>query len=64
MSVPGSDKVVTMKDQEFATALMGGDQLTVARARGSQLIRSNSGNKQDRLAGILPVSENWHAKLC
>ena len=39
MSVPGSDKVVTVDDQELATTLMGGDQLTVARARGSQLIR-------------------------
>lgn len=64
MSVPGSDEVVTVEDEEFATTLMGGDQLTVARARGSQLIRSNSGNKRDCLAGILPVSEDWHAKLC
>ena len=32
MSVPKSDEVVTLDDQDFATTQMGGDQLTVARA--------------------------------
>lgn len=36
----------------------------MARARGSQLIRSNSGNKLDSLAGVLPVVEDWHSKQC
>lgn len=64
MNVPESDEVVTLDDQDFATTLMGGDQLTVARAQGAQLIRSNSGNNQDRLYGLLPVAEDWHAKQC
>ena len=64
MSVPGSDEVVSFDDQDFATTLVGGDQLTVARIRGAQLIRSNSGTNQDRFAGILPVAEDWHTKLC
>ena len=64
MSVPRSDEVVTLDDQDFATTLMGGDQLTVARARGAQLIRSNSESNTDRLVGVLPVCEDWHAKLC
>ena len=64
MSVPGREEAVTLDDQEFATTLMGGDQLTVARARGAQLIRSNSSNNEDRLAGLLPAAEDWHTKLC
>ena len=32
MKIPGSDEPVTVDDRHFATTLMGGDQLTVARA--------------------------------
>ena len=64
MSVLRSEEVVILEDQDFAITLMGSDQLTVARARGVQLIRSNSGNNTDCLAGVLPVCEDWHAKLC
>ena len=62
--VPGSDEVVTVQDEDFTTTLVGGDQLTVARVRGAQLIRSNSGTNRDRFTGILPVAEDWHAKQC
>lgn len=43
---------------------IGGDQMTAARARGSQRIRSNSERGKDRLEGLQPVVEDWHAKVC
>ena len=64
MKVPGSDEPITIDDQRFTTTLMGGDQLTVACARGAQLIRSNTGTNQGSFAGLLPVVEDWHTKLC
>lgn len=51
-------------EQHHAVTLIGGDQLTVARARGAQKIRSNSLKSEDRLDGLLPVAEDWHAKMC
>lgn len=42
----------------------GGDQMTCARVRGSQRIRSNSERGVDRLQGVVPVTEDWHAKQC
>lgn len=38
--------------------------MTAARARGSQRIRSNSYRGLDRLEGLQPVVEDWHAKMC
>ena len=61
---PNSDKKVEVTLDNFHYTLMGGDQLTVARARGSQRIRSNSLRPRDRLEGIVPVCEDWHAKGC
>ncbi len=48
----------------FHYTLFGGDMLTTARARGSKKIRSNSERGKDRLEGLLPVTEDWHAKVC
>lgn len=38
--------------------------MTAACARGSQQIRSNSTRGKERLEGLVPVVEDWHAKLC
>ena len=38
--------------------------MTVARVRGSKQVRSNSERGQDRLEGLVPVVEDWHAKGC
>ena len=48
----------------FHHILFGGDMLTAKRARGSKHIRSNSARGQDRLEGLIPVAEDWHAKVC
>ena len=51
-------------NQFFHRILMGGDQLTVARARGSISIREDHDSNVQRLDGIIPVVEDWHAKQC
>ncbi len=38
--------------------------MTSAQVRGSQRIRSNSERGEDRLQGVVPVTEDWHAKMC
>ena len=53
-----------VQDKQFLTTLVGGDYLSVARCRGAQLIRSTSELTKFTLSGILPVAEDWHAKVC
>ena len=48
----------------FHRILFGGDQLTTAQAIGSQQIRQNSNRAKERLEGVIPVTEDWHAKKC
>lgn len=60
----GPASVITIDDKKFSTLLVGGDQLTVARIRGAQMIRGNSETSEQRFDGLLPVAEDWHAKLC
>ena len=43
---------------------VGGDQMTAARVRGSQRIRSNSKRGVDRLQGLVCVTEDWHMPRC
>ena len=43
--------------------LIGGDQLTVARARGAQKAKVNSVSSSNRFDGLLPMVEDWHAKV-
>ena len=40
--------------------LFGGDQLTVARARGCQELRLKSDTATGHLHGLLPTAEDWH----
>ena len=63
VQVPGTNKVRSLSEIAFHRVLFGGDQLTAKRARGGVRIRNNSTNSADRLEGLLPVSEDWHAKV-
>ena len=47
-------------EHKFHKVLLGGDQLTVARARGCQLGRGNSDSAIGKLKGLIPVAEDWH----
>lgn len=59
-----ADEPITVMKDDFHYILKGGDQLTVARARGSKRIRSNSLRPLDRLEGLIPVCEDWHTRGC
>lgn len=47
-------------DQKAHQVLFGGDQLTVARARGCAELRLNSDTLTGRLKTLVPVAEDWH----
>lgn len=57
-------RVDTTEDKSYITTLVGGDYLSVARAREAQYIRRSSELEQNRFDGIMPVAEDWHAKVC
>lgn len=43
--------------------IIGGDQLTAARARGAIKVKINGETAAKRLAGIIPAIEDWHTKV-
>lgn len=49
-------------DVKFHRVLIGGDQLTAARARSSQRHMANALTPVDRLEGLVPMAEDWHTK--
>ena len=63
----GRTRAVEVKLHNFSFIPLGGDQLTIARIRGSQSILSNSDNGEERLEGFVPVIEDWikdwHTKM-
>ena len=62
-SVPVTPKLID-DDQLHQIIPVGGNYSSVAQARGSQLIRINSECSRDKMEQMLPVAEDWHAKLC
>ena len=48
---------------QFDTKLIGGDQLTACRIRGTQLLRDSQDKRVDRYEGLKPVAEDWHARM-
>ena len=55
--------VISYDDTRFWEVLFGGDQLTVARIRGTQALRDTEETARDRLEGIIPVVEDWHTRM-
>ena len=55
--------VLEFDDTKAFGVLFGGDQLTIARARGAAALRCNHETLSDRLEGLEPVVEDWHARL-
>ncbi len=64
VDLPNSSDTTSVTADYFHYLLFGGDQLTEKRAQGAQDVRSNSERGKDRLEGLLPVAEDWHAKVC
>ena len=52
----------TIEKAKVHSILLGGDQLTAARARHSIKAKINSQTPAKQLIGIIPVMEDWHTK--
>lgn len=46
----------------FHRILVGGDQLTAARARSAKKHMANALTPAGRLEGLVPMAEDWHTK--
>lgn len=64
VEVPGTGHSERIKLETLHHILIGGDQLTAERIKGAQSLRKNSTSGTGRLEGLVPVSEDWHAKVC
>ena len=71
--MPFQDEVQTVQidgesiirpETKLSPRLVYGDQLTVARARGAASLRCRHETALDRLEGYVPVTSDWHARLC
>ena len=51
------------QEDQFYKILVGGDQLTAARARSSKTHMINANTPQVRLEGVVPMVEDWHSML-
>ena len=58
-----SGKVSKYTETNMWQTLFGGDQLTVARARGAIDIRFTDDSEKDKLHGLIPVVEDWHTRM-
>jgi len=54
---------INHEDYMLTPILLGGDQLTVARAQSAKRMRVNHENSVNCLKGIIPVIEDWHTRL-
>lgn len=64
VELPGLPEGLDVTIDHFHYILFGGDMLTEMRARTARNIRSNSDRGRDRLEGVIPIIEDWHAKVC
>lgn len=55
-------ETVEVPKESLYKLLLGGDQLTAARARGAIKSRVNSPTPSGRLAGFIPCVEDWHTQ--
>lgn len=55
--------VPTKENGDLIPIFFGGDQLTRERASGAQDARLQASTREDRLQGVTPKVENWHALM-
>ena len=58
------EESVSRPETKLSPCLVYGDQLTVAQARGAASLRCWHETALDRLEGYVPVTSDWHARLC
>lgn len=63
-TVAAGDKEYQVEQDVVHSLLFGGDQLTVKNARAAQTAKSAEPLSLGRLEGLVPVFEDWHARLC
>ena len=61
-TLPNGEEL-SFKEVRMWDTLFGGDQLTVAHARGSIAIRANHPDANERLEGLVPTVEDWHLRM-
>ena len=59
-----SDDTSAMTNAQVIPRLLFGDQLTVVRAQGAAALRNWHKTPLRRLEGFVPVTSDWHARLC
>ena len=62
ITLPNGD-VYTSEQESFFEIFLGGDQLTTTRARSAIAIRCTHDSNKEKLRGIIPVIEDWHARM-
>ncbi len=55
------EKYVPQTSSGLNTTFFGGDQLTEERSRNVQIARSDGRTTKERLEGVWPKNEDWHA---
>lgn len=60
---PADGEIFQVFADYFHYVLFGGDQLTAERATGTKRSIDNENRAVDRLEGLVPVIEDWHAKV-
>ena len=58
IDLPGLNDKLSMEVTEQHRIIMGGDQLTAKRGRGSQRIRCNSITPSEQISGLVPTSDD------
>ena len=61
--VPVAQSSGDTEEKRLKKVLLGGDQLTAARARTAQRARINSDLHTDAVHGLVPFASDWHAEF-
>ena len=61
--IPSTGLTTQVPKASLHPIIIGGDQLTAARARGAKKAKLHVNSPISRLEGLIPVAEDWHTKV-
>ena len=61
--IPSTGVTTQVPKASLHPIIIGGDQLTAARARGAKKAKLHVDSPISRLEGLIPVAEDWHTKV-
>ena len=61
--IPSRNEYVDYTNAVVHGTLLGGDQLTAARASGALKAMANAATPVKQLSGLIPVIEDWHVEV-